>query len=187
MPPPSTSHSLPPTPTLLLPPSYFLHLPLSGHGPAESTANYAEAVFGKYGVRLEPGSELGGELGGDCWGECGGADGRWALTPMLRYMDNVALVSVAFLKEEIFVAGSGVRRGTFIEDTFGKQTQMQAWLRSAAFAAKRPPSNGCFLISDGRREPMMRHLDGKTYLDPDQRAEAGLPAYPTDWTVALSV
>ena len=32
---------------------------------------------------------------------------------------------------------------------------------------------------------MMRHLDGKSYLDPEQRAEAGLPPYPTDWTAAL--
>ena len=61
----------------------------------------------------------------------------------------------------------------------------QEWLSSAAFATKSPPSNGCFLLSDGQQEPMMRHLDGKTYLDPDQRAKAGLRAYPTDWTAAL--
>ena len=31
--------------------------------------------------------------------------------------------------------GTGVRRGTFIEDTFGKHFQMQAWLDSADFVA----------------------------------------------------
>lgn len=31
----------------------------------------------------------------------------------------------------------------------------------------------------------MRHLDGKTYLDPEQRASAGLKPYPTDWTAIL--
>ena len=51
------------------------------------------------------------------------------LVPMLRYMDNVALVSVRYLQDSVFVPGSGVRRGTFIEDTFGKQTQMQARAR----------------------------------------------------------
>ena len=66
---------------------------------------------------------------------------------------------------------------------------MHAWLRSADFAAtpKRPPANGCFLFTDGCAEPMMRHLDGKVYLDPEQRAAAGLPPYPTDWTAALAV
>ena len=92
---------------------------------------------------------------------------------------------VRFLAESIFVPGSGVRQGTFIEDTYGKQTQMAEWLASAAFAAKRASDVGCFLLSDATAEPMMRHLDGKTYLDPEQRARAGLRAYPTDWTAAL--
>ena len=48
------------------------------------------------------------------------------LVPMLRYMDNVAMVSVTFLAARVFAPASGVRRGTFIEDTFGKQAQMQA-------------------------------------------------------------
>lgn len=135
-----------------------------------STATYAEAVLQKHGVRLQPTIELARGL---------------TLTPMLRYMDNVAIVSVAFLRETVFAPGSLVRRGTFIEDTFGKHTQMQEWVQSAAFAAKRPPSSGCFLLSDGRAEPMMRHLDGKTYLDPEQRASKGYQAYPTDWTAAL--
>ena len=135
-----------------------------------STATYADKVFSQYGVRVEPTREFGGDL---------------ALIPMVRYMDNVALVRVSYLRDTIFVPGSGVRRGTFIEDTYGKHTQMHAWTGSAEFAAKRPPRNGCFLLADGTAEPMMRHLDGKTYLDPEQRAEAGLPAYPTDWTAAL--
>ena len=122
------------------------------------------------GVQLQPNSELVSEV---------------TLTPMLRYMDNVSLVSVRFLQEEIFVPGSLVRRGTFIEDTFGKHAQMQKWLGSAAYASKLPPRNGCFLLTDSLREPMMRHLDGKIYLDPSQRAAAGLPAYPKDWTAAL--
>jgi cytochrome c553 len=63
---------------------------------------------------------------------------------------------------------------------------MQAWLDSADFAAKLPPRNGCFLLTDELAEPMMRHLDGKTYLDPEQRAEANLPAYPTDWTARFA-
>ena len=33
---------------------------------------------------------------------------------------------------------------------------------------------------------MMRHLDGKSYLDPEQREARGLPPYPTDWTAALA-
>ena len=61
------------------------------------------------GVSLHPATELGIDA---------------SLTPMLRYMDNVAVVSVRFLQEKVFVPGSGVRRGTFIEDTFGKQTQV---------------------------------------------------------------
>lgn len=48
------------------------------------------------------------------------------LMPMLRYMDNVALVRVAFLEARVFARGSSVRRGTFIEDTFGKHDMMQA-------------------------------------------------------------
>lgn len=108
------------------------------------------------------------------------------VVPMLRYMDNAAMVSVRFLLERVFVPGSAVRRGTFIEDTFGKQTQMHAWLGSDEYRTKQPPSNGCFLLADGERsEPMMRHLDGKTYLDPEQRERAGLPAYPIDWTASL--
>ena len=136
-----------------------------------STAMYAESTLSQYGLRLQPTTEFGSGL---------------VLTPMLRYMDNVSLVSVRFLADQVFVPCSGVRRGTFIEDTFGKQTQMQQWLLSAEFAAKRPPQTGCFLLSDARPEPMMRHLDGKTYLDPEQRAAAGLPAYPTDWTATLN-
>lgn len=54
---------------------------------------------------------------------------------MLRYMDNVSLVSVRYLNEQVFVPGSGVRRGTFIEDTFGKQTQMQVRLLCSALVA----------------------------------------------------
>ena len=138
-----------------------------------STANYAGAAFSQYGVRLEPDDDLAQGLG------------ELTLTPMLRYMDNIAIVSVRFLLEKVFEATSGVRRGTFIEDTYGKHAQMHEWLRSDAFAAKRPLDNGCFLLSDGTAEPMMRHLDGKSYLDPEQRAEAGLPPYKTDWTVAL--
>ena len=46
---------------------------------------------------------------------------------MIRYMDNVAIVSVDFLERTVFAPGSGVHRGTFIEDTYGKQTQMHAW------------------------------------------------------------
>ena len=61
-------------------------------------------------MRLHPITDFGPEL---------------RLTPMLRYMDNVAVVSVRFLQGPVFTCGSGVRRGTFIEDTFGKQTQMQ--------------------------------------------------------------
>lgn len=62
---------------------------------------------------------------------------------------------------------------------------LQDWLRSPAFHAKLPPNNGCFLLTDDCCEPMMRHLDGKTYQDPEQRSEAGLPPYPTDWTATL--
>jgi hypothetical protein len=136
-----------------------------------STTKYADAVLSQHGVRLQPTAEFGSAL---------------RLLPMLRYMDNVAIVSVRYLEEEVFVDGTGVRRGTFIEDTFGKHFQMQAWLDSADFAAKLPPRNGCFLLTDELAEPMMRHLDGKTYLDPEQRAEANLPAYPTDWTARFA-
>ena len=119
----------------------------------------------------------------------GGEAEAWAgmsLTPMLCYMDNVAMVRVRFLQERVFGSDTGVRRGTFIEDTFGKNHQMHSWLASAACAAKQPPmKDGCFLLDDGRTTPMMRHLDGKTYLDPEQRARAGLKAYPTDWTATL--
>jgi len=138
------------------------YVKLGGQG----TASYAEAVRSQHGVVLRP-VEIGG--------------GR-RLTPMLRYMDNVAMVGVRYLREEVFAAGSGVRRGTFIEDTFGKITQMQEWMRSEAYAKKEAPRNGCFLLSDGVDEPMMRHLDGKSFLDPAQRAAAGLPPYPTAWT-----
>ena len=137
-----------------------------------STLNYAEAVQSQYGVKLQP---LANML----------PDGL-TLLPMLRYMDNVAIVSVRYLKEVVYHPSSAVRRATFIEDTFGKQTQMHAWLQSEEYTAKLPPSNnGCFLLLDGSDEPMMRHLDGKTYLDPEQRADAGLPSYPKDWTKAL--
>jgi len=136
---------------------------------ASRTTTYAQTALSQYGVRLRP------------TGLCEG----YALLPMLRYMDNVSIVSAPFLRDTVFATGSGVRRGTFIEDTFGKQTQMKAWLQSAAFAAKQPPPNGCFLLLDGVAEPMMRHLDGKVYLDPEQRAAAGLRPYPHDWTAAL--
>ena len=135
-----------------------------------SMANYAETVRSQYGVLLQPTTEFGKGI---------------RLIPMLRYMDNVSMVSVRFLKEKVFIPGSGVRRGTFIEDTFGKQTQMQEWLTSEARAAKMPPCNGCFFLADGVQEPMMRHLDGKTYMDPEQRALAGFKPYPTDWTAKL--
>jgi hypothetical protein len=59
-----------------------------------------------------------------------------SLTPMLCYKDNIAMVSVRFLTEHVFTPSSGVRRGTFIEDTFGKNFQMRSWLLSAACAAK---------------------------------------------------
>ena len=137
-----------------------------------STLNYAEAVQSQYGVKLQPLTNM-------------LPDGL-TLLPMLRYMDNVAIVSVRYLKEVVYHPSSAVRRATFIEDTFGKQTQMHAWLQSEEYTAKLPPSNnGCFLLLDGSDEPMMRHLDGKTYLDPEQRADAGLPSYPKDWTKAL--
>ena len=56
---------------------------------------------------------------------------------MLRYMDNVAVVSVAYLRSEVFGAGSPVRRGTFIEDTWGKHHHMETWLASPEHAARR--------------------------------------------------
>ena len=150
-------------------------------------------VLGRYGVRLEPtpmstyapSSSLG------AMAEASAEMSTYALTPMLCYRDNIAMVSVRFLTEHVFTPRSGVRRGTFIEDTFGKNFQMRSWLHSAACAAKQPPSNGCFLLGDGRAEPMIRHLDGKTYLDPEQRVRAGLKAYEngqdgyTDWTITL--
>ena len=105
-----------------------------------------------------------------------------SLTPMLRYMDNVAIVSVDFLERTVFAAGSGVHRGTFIEDTYGKQTQMHAWLNSAAFVEKRPPPTGCYLLTDAEGAPMMRHLDGKH--DPEQRARGLRRTH--NWTAALA-
>ncbi|KAL1500134.1 hypothetical protein AB1Y20_012806 [Prymnesium parvum] len=143
------------------------YVKLGGQG----TASYAEAVRSQHGVVLRP-VEIGG--------------GR-RLTPMLRYMDNVAMVGVRYLREEVFAAGSGVRRGTFIEDTREGERENpcpppQEWMRSEAYAKKEAPRNGCFLLSDGVDEPMMRHLDGKSFLDPAQRAAAGLPPYPTAWT-----
>ena len=90
-----------------------------------STLNYAEAVQSQYGVKLQPLTNM-------------LPDGL-TLLPMLRYMDNVAIVSVRYLKEVVYHPSSAVRRATFIEDTFGKQTQMHEWLDSAAFAAKLPP------------------------------------------------
>ena len=78
--------------------------------PGRSTAHYADAVHAQYGVRLRPSMDI-----------LPGA----TLTPMLRYMDNAAVVSVGYLREKVFVPGSGVRRGTFIEDTYGKQTQVR--------------------------------------------------------------
>ena len=74
------------------------------------------------------------------------------LLPMLRYMDNVALVEVGYLREEVF-GGEGarlVRRCTFIEDTFGKTLQMRRWLGSAECARKEPPRSGCWLFGGCR-------------------------------------
>ena len=65
-------------------------------------------------------------------------------------------------------------------------SSLHAWLNSAAFVEKRPPPTGCYLLTDGEGAPMMRHLDGKSYLDPEQREARGLPPYPTDWTAALA-
>ena len=140
----------------------------------QSTLHYADACASQHGVRLTP---------TDAFGDVGRG---LSLTPMLRYMDNVAIVSVDFLERTVFAPGSGVHRGTFIEDTYGKQTQMHAWLNSAAFVEKRPPPTGCYLLTDAEGAPMMRHLDGKSYLDPEQREARGLPPYPTDWTAALA-
>ena len=100
--------------------------------------------------------------------------------------EALAQAFVDFLERTVFAPGSGVHRGTFIEDTYGKQTQMHAWLNSAAFVEKRPPPTGCLLLTDAEGAPMMRHLDGKSYLDPEQREARGLPPYPTDWTAALA-
>jgi hypothetical protein len=140
----------------------------------QSTLHYADACASQHGVRLTP---------TDAFGDVGRG---LSLTPMLRYMDNVAIVSVDFLERTVFAPGSGVHRGTFIEDTYGKQTQMHAWMNSAAFVEKRPPPTGCYLLTDAEGAPMMRHLDGKSYLDPEQREARGLPPYPTDWTAALA-
>ena len=97
---------------------------LFGH----STAAYAHTLLSAYALRVRPTTHE-------------HRDGRVALTPMLRYMDNVAVVSTRFLATDVFVPGSGVRRGTFIEDTYGKQLQMHAWLSSDDYSAspKRPP------------------------------------------------
>ena len=91
----------------------------------QSTLHYAEAARCQYGVRLEHTSRFGVPL-----------------TPMLRYMDNVALVSVALLTSTVFARDSPVRRGTFIEDTYGKQLQMHEWLRSAREGERTAPDNG---------------------------------------------
>ena len=137
----------------------------------QSTLTYVQAVLSQHGVRLAPTTAHGDGL---------------PLWPMLRYMDNVALVSARFLRDEVFARGSPVRRATFIEDTFGKTLQMHRWLGSAAFARREPPQCGCFLFDDGAGVPMMRHLDGKVYLGPEQRAAAGLPPMKTDWTADLA-
>jgi hypothetical protein len=147
-------------------------------------------VLSRYGVRLEP-TPMSTYAPSPSLGAVAEASAEMSLTPMLCYKDNIAMVSVRFLTEHVFTPSSGVRRGTFIEDTFGKNFQMRSWLVSAACAAKQPPSNGCFLLGDGRAEPMIRHLDGKTYLDPEQRVRAGLKAHENgrdgyiDWTVTL--
>ena len=59
-----------------------------------STMNYAEAVISQYGVRLQPISDFGAGM---------------TLTPMLRYMDNVSIVSVRYLRETVFMPASAVR------------------------------------------------------------------------------
>ena len=52
-----------------------------------------------------------------------------------------------------------------------------AWVRGGRLrvtARRELPANGCFLLDDGEGSPMMRHLDGKVYRDPEQ-AERGAP------------
>ena len=72
-----------------------------------------------------------------------------------------------------------------LQDTWGKHHQMQLWLASEERLRGEHLRNGCFLLDDGTGQPMMRHLDGKSYQDPDQQAALGRRPYPVDWTKRL--
>ena len=105
-----------------------------------STLKYAESARSQHGLDLRPTRRFGPPL-----------------LPMIRYMDNMALVSCEFLRRNVFDSrASPVRRGTFIEDTYGKQLQMGAWLASEACRMRLPPENGCYLYDDGLETPMVR-------------------------------
>lgn len=106
-----------------------------------SMANYVETVRSQYRVQLQPTDEFGDNI---------------RLIPMLRYMDNVALVSVRFLKQKVFCPGSGVRRGTFIEDTFGKQTQMQVCTSRRTESAAHAVYSSSFLPSSSAERSISR-------------------------------
>ena len=64
-----------------------------------------------------------------------------------------------------------VKRGEFIEDSFG-QAQLADIKRHGLRAHAK---YGTYLVDDGQG-PMITHIDGKRYLTPTQRQERGFPA-----------
>lgn len=99
-----------------------------------------------------------------------GSDESEKLVPLYVWYDRNHIANVEHYKNVVFAENSGVKRGTFIEDSFG-QAQLSA-IKEGGLQAHR--AYGTYVFDDGMG-PAISHIDGRRWMTEGQRQELGLP------------
>lgn len=124
-----------------------------------STLHYDSTALTKYGLKLRVTEEFGVPL-----------------MPLIFFYDKPHIASVRYYRDIVFGPDSVVRRGDFIEETFGK-LQREDIVQNGLLAHGK---HGLYQLDDRNEagEPLatVRHINGRAFFSPEQRLERGWPA-----------
>lgn len=124
-----------------------------------STLNYDHMVRSKFGVQVLSTSEFG-----------------IPLMPLIFFYDKPHICSTNFYREFVFGPGSLVGPGDFIEETLG--TAQRADIIQNGMAAHQKYGTFQLDTRDMAGEPfaLVRHVNGRSFMSPEQRRAFGWPA-----------
>lgn len=124
-----------------------------------TTQHYEHSVLSKYGLRLQRTCEFGVPL-----------------MPLIFFYDKPHICSRRYYQEVIFGEDSPVRRGDFIEETHGKAQRADILLNGMGVHDR----YGTYQLDDrdqsGETLVVVRHINGRAFLTPEQRVARGWPA-----------